>query len=127
MAQAGTFSWISERPYISQPITPNQKPHLNYRPRKSHTKSRNGCNNCRKRRIKTNYLWNNRYRPGGFVAHQPETKSFRTWKSQKFRARTLKTPYTSQAMLLNYWTTLLKSQLLGLALNRSSKLSSSMG
>ncbi|KAF7912477.1 uncharacterized protein EAF01_001498 [Botrytis porri] len=52
MAQAGTFSWISERPYISQPITPNQKPHLNYRPRKSHTKSRNGCNNCRKRRIK---------------------------------------------------------------------------
>ncbi|CCD55730.1 similar to transcription factor Cys6 [Botrytis cinerea T4] len=52
MAQTGTFSWVSERPHISHPITPNQKPHSNYRPRKSNTKSRNGCHNCRKRRIK---------------------------------------------------------------------------
>ncbi|KAF7928812.1 uncharacterized protein EAE97_009654 [Botrytis byssoidea] len=52
MTQTGTFSWISERPHVSHPIAPIQKPHSNYRPRKSHTKSRNGCNNCRKRRIK---------------------------------------------------------------------------
>ncbi|KAI9643298.1 hypothetical protein NHQ30_007915 [Ciborinia camelliae] len=49
MEQQEVFEWIKENPNLPQQPTPTQK---QYRPRKSHTKSRNGCNNCRKRRIK---------------------------------------------------------------------------
>ncbi|CAD6443086.1 60e2627e-3c7d-4f23-ac3d-0290e3fafc0f [Sclerotinia trifoliorum] len=52
MAQPGTFSWINESPHIPSQITSTQKSPSSYRPRKSHTKSRKGCTNCRKRRIK---------------------------------------------------------------------------
>ncbi|KAF7876650.1 hypothetical protein EAF04_001735 [Stromatinia cepivora] len=52
MAQPETFLWINESPHILQQVISTQKPHPGYRPRKSHTKSRNGCKNCRKRRIK---------------------------------------------------------------------------
>ncbi|PVH75922.1 hypothetical protein DL98DRAFT_497801 [Cadophora sp. DSE1049] len=52
MAHLGEFSWVNENPQNSGGELAGDTEPTSYRPRRIHAKSRNGCQNCKRRRIK---------------------------------------------------------------------------
>ncbi|KAG4442633.1 hypothetical protein IFR05_001889 [Cadophora sp. M221] len=52
MAEIGEFSWVNEMPGNLTGKLAGQSETPAYRPRRIHVKSRNGCQNCKRRRIK---------------------------------------------------------------------------